>query len=33
MSVEQTSRCDTALQPLFTAPGFVSSEVGACTTG
>ncbi|WP_035685306.1 outer membrane protein [Bradyrhizobium sp. Cp5.3] len=33
MSVEQTSTCDTALQPLFTAPGFVGAEVGNCTPG
>ncbi|UFW50817.1 MULTISPECIES: outer membrane protein [Bradyrhizobium] len=33
MSLEQTSNCDTALKPLFTAPGFVASEVGACTAG
>ena len=33
MSVEQTSRCDTALRPLFTAPGFVASEVGDCAPG
>jgi outer membrane immunogenic protein len=33
MSVEETSRCDTALQFLFTAPGFISGEVGSCTPG
>lgn len=33
MKVEQTSRCDTALQPLFTAPGFISAEVGGCAPG
>ncbi|WP_181769319.1 outer membrane beta-barrel protein [Bradyrhizobium sp. UNPA324] len=32
-SLEQTSNCDTALKPLFTAPGFVASEVGNCTPG
>lgn len=33
MKVEQTSNCDTALRPLFTAPGFISAEVGSCTPG
>lgn len=33
MSMEQTSNCDTALKPLFTAPGFVSAEFGGCTAG
>jgi outer membrane immunogenic protein len=33
MSVEETSRCDTAVQPLFTAPGFIAAEVGSCAPG
>jgi len=33
MSIEETSKCDTALQPLFTAPGFFAAEIGNCTPG
>jgi outer membrane immunogenic protein len=33
MHIEETSRCDTAMQALFTAPGFAASEVGDCTAG
>jgi len=33
MRVEDKSTCDTAQQRLVTAPGFISSEVGACTPG
>jgi outer membrane immunogenic protein len=33
MNVEQTSRCDTALQFLATAPGFSAAEIGQCAPG
>jgi outer membrane immunogenic protein len=33
MSVEQTSRCDTAKQILFNAPGFTGVEFGDCVPG
>jgi outer membrane immunogenic protein len=33
MNVEQTSRCDTALQFLATAPGFQGAEIAQCAPG
>ncbi|MGJ4887812.1 outer membrane protein [Bradyrhizobium sp. HKCCYLRH3099] len=31
--IEQTSRCDTAVKALLTAPGFASAEIGSCAPG
>jgi outer membrane immunogenic protein len=33
MSVEETSKCDTAIQALAPAPGFAGAEIGNCTAG